>query len=401
MQTLNHDLGKFVQDMSELPDTLTILLADHGNTYTSYTNAVMEGRYEMFHPSFFMLIPGKVAEMLGSEAMNALRLNSNRLFTMLDLHASLASIADNAHVQGKPKEYRGILQKIAANRTCDDLNLRLPNLCVCEGWDTEVRNDSTQIGILEFAVGTMNNMILDQQESQAKITAKCQRLYPLYFMNVRERNAGENLITTLDFRVQAGDGAEQSEDIFHAEIQSTVDPYRESRRMKLLSFDRLSQYGIYRVCKDDNVDVRLCVCTLEISQDEMNESTAFGTTLDIPKVVMLQPRYQNIPGLLTIEHPDEENCTFAIERVYSAVDSHGKVEPKNLMAVSLEVINICPNTRYEVYAGMKINNMKTSIKMPLTRMVRGQSIRFLVTAMKYVPYWDSSATIALARRTKR
>ena len=173
-QTLNLDLAEFVEDISKLENTLTILFADHGNTYTEYTTAMMEGRYEMYHPSFFMIVPKNVGKWFGKSTMDTIRLNSNRLFTMLDVHATLKGIMSRVLTGISPAD-EGILGAVSASRNCGDLELRLPNLCVCEGWDNAARNDTLQVGVLEFAFGSLNNMIVRQQESQLQQSMKYYR----------------------------------------------------------------------------------------------------------------------------------------------------------------------------------------------------------------------------------
>eukprot|EP00794_Sanderia_malayensis_P019098 gene19098-21014_t len=393
VQTLNNDLAEFVHEMSLLQNTLTILMADHGNTYTKYTNAVMEGRYEMFHPSFFMIIPHGVAKYFGHETMQSLRLNSNRLFTMLDVHASLKSIAEKA-TNKQMKGNKGILEVIPANRTCNDLDLRLPNLCVCEGWDTEVRNDTRQVAALEFAVGTLNNLILKQQEGHGELTAKCNRLYPLYFSNVRERSAGEHLITTMDFRVKAGQGADQTEDIFHVEIQSTIKPDHDSMAMKLLSFDRLSQYGIYRKCQDKKVDIRLCICSLD---DEKNQSLRQSNQSNVTVLTMHQPRLDDMPMLQSLEDVlDSNGCVYLQLRRYFALNNAGSIEEDNVVAASIELWSTCAGAVFNVSMSIETSNMKASDDIPLYSSVQGRTMRYLVSFGKDVPYWESSLT-AVAR----
>eukprot|EP00794_Sanderia_malayensis_P019097 gene19097-21013_t len=392
VQTLNNDLAEFVHEMSLLQNTLTILMADHGNTYTKYTNAVMEGRYEMFHPSFFMIIPHGVAKYFGHETMQSLRLNSNRLFTMLDVHASLKSIAEKA-TNKQMKGSKGILEVIPANRTCNDLDLRLPNLCVCEGWDTEVRNDTRQVAALEFAVGTLNNLILKQQEGQGEFTTKCNRLYPLYFSNVRERSAGEHLITTMDFRVKAGRGADQTEDIFHVEIQSTIKPDHDSMAMKLLSFDRLSQYGIYRKCQDKKVDTRLCICSLNDEQNQSIEPRKSQTSkaIKVSEILRLQNKHPEIPVDVKEEIPTNVECVRILKRTYyKYIAKKKKVDRTDTSAAVWEVVNSCRNRKFNIRINIETTNAKVSHSVPvINEEISGNRIKFLFVASKYIPYWKS------------
>ena len=298
IQTLDQDLSKFVKKMSDLENTLTILMADHGNTYTKYTHTMLEGRYEMFHPSLFMIVAPEVARILGKETIKSLRANQRRLLTMIDIHYGLKHIASLALRQQSKK--KGILGTISPERSCDHLPLRLPNLCVCERWDIPVKNETTQVGILEFAVGTLNGKINEQRRVTRKEAIKqpsrnCQHLVPLYFRNVLERNIGALKITMLDFVVPSGKGAEQTEDIFHVEVSSKIDPQQNSREMKLLSYDRLSQYGKYRVCADRGVDIRLCIC--HIKKIASNSGT---NEFDLNEYLTNHPNTDKIKSNITI-----------------------------------------------------------------------------------------------------
>lgn len=42
---------------------------------------------------------------------------------------------------------------------CNDIELKIFNFCVCEGWDSFIINDFLKIVIVEFVVGEFNNMI--------------------------------------------------------------------------------------------------------------------------------------------------------------------------------------------------------------------------------------------------
>ena len=126
--------------MANEQNTLTVILADHGNTYTRYSSELLEGRFEMFHPSLFIIVPDRVAALLGRKAMSALGENQRRLVTMIELHHSLLVLVNP--LSGNVK-LKGLFSPIAMNRTCDALELRLPNLCVCEGWDVPANNETS------------------------------------------------------------------------------------------------------------------------------------------------------------------------------------------------------------------------------------------------------------------
>ena len=92
VQSIDKYLSEFIGRIAFVDNTLTILLADHGNTYTEYTHAIMEGRFEQYHPFFFLIIPKVVQKKLSWQILNNLRQNQKKLLTTLDIHNALISI---------------------------------------------------------------------------------------------------------------------------------------------------------------------------------------------------------------------------------------------------------------------------------------------------------------------
>ena len=210
----------------------------------------------MYHPSLFVIIPNNVARLLGDKAMHALKVNQRRLVTAFDLHDSLMALARPLANEVK---HVGIFTPIPSERTCNDIELKVPNRCVCEGWDSPTSNDSLKIAIAEFAVGKMNDMIEDQFDKAQKRGGSgiksCQRIQPLRLENVRERNSKSDgsLITSMNIVVKAGEDLKQVEDIFYVEVKSQELPNENSLEMKLLNFDRITLYGRYKTCADERV----------------------------------------------------------------------------------------------------------------------------------------------------
>ena len=57
----------------------------------------------------------------------------------------------------------------------------------------------------------------------------------------------------MDIRVAAGDVVPQREDIFQVEVWTREIIGDKSLQMKLLSYDRLTLFGKYAACADQNV----------------------------------------------------------------------------------------------------------------------------------------------------
>ena len=395
MQTLNNDLSTFVRKISTLEHTLTILMADHGNTYTSYTSTMLEGRFEMYHPSFFMILPESVKRWLGKSALGNLRQNTKRLFTMADVHDTILEVARRDHSNaGREGNEKGLLRLIPAARQCNDLELALPNLCVCEGWDTPAKNDTVQVGALEYAVGMLNNLIDSQwkegKKKELKVQRNCHRLFAKSFRNVRERSEKGDLITTMDFTVDSGRGSGQTEDVFHVEIMSVITRGSTSRNMTLLSYDRLSQYGIYRKCKDPGVNVKLCVCSLKgFDKHDSHNLLLDDGSISISALIRNQPQWHNIPSVYKLEESSSSECIYISTKEYR--DRTEEIDSSFITVI--EIINICSKGNIHVLLSIETINCETSHNFPMTVKAESQSINFVSVVIRTVWYWSSSYQI--------
>ena len=164
MKNMDANLAKFLIKMSQSPDTLTVIFADHGNRNTKYSYTD-EGRRETFDPILFMLVPEGVAEKLGEQRMAALVENQKRLFTLLDVHRALMSLNDPEKMNSQNSTAEGIFAVLPENRTCADLTLMPLTRCKCEGFDDYNQaedNSANHKWLAEFALGTLNDAIQTQ-----------------------------------------------------------------------------------------------------------------------------------------------------------------------------------------------------------------------------------------------
>lgn len=375
IQSLDSELARYVSTIVNDQNSLTIILADHGNTYTEYTYAILEGRFEMFHPSLFVIVPNKVASLLGQDALSALEVNQGRLVTMIDLHHSLLPLAGPLSGFVKPV---GLFTPISANRTCNDVELRTPNLCVCEGWDSPTTNDSSKISIVEFAVGELNNLVQAQFTKSANgkrkmypILRACQRLRPLRFENVRERNSKSDggLITSFDIYFQAGNVVNHDEDIFRVEVKSRELANQNSLQMELVHYDRLTLYGKYDTCADQGVHLKLCICS------ERKEKRSSMTNLEkVPwpqytTFLFKKAKARKIGGI---------ECLFLIKRNHSLGE-----------CVAFEIANTCPNKMFTMKISANFENMRLSRGLPFKITVQAGSIKYAFSARTEIDYWNT------------
>ena len=370
IQTIDEDLARFSKSMSQLDNTLTVILADHGNAYTSFPYSELEGQYEMFHPALFMIIPSGVQKYLGDETMRSLRLNQLRMITMIDLHKGFKSITSRT-------ANKGFLKPISANRYCSDVPLRHPNLCICEGWDHPGKNTTKSVGHLEFAVGELNNIIM-----KASPNGNCKRLVPTMFDKVIARNEGMFIDLSFSIYTAPGYGSTNRYEQFvvHLKYKASVITKDHDHKMTLHRWDRISTFGGYRSCSDADVRFRLCVC------DKKRQ----GRILENGNSKFLQKRtsksYEIFDGIGKEEFKHViENKLIVIKRTYNErkYDKDAKEIDPYLISVTFEVANIDVKQKYSVTIVIKnVSNMKPLVSGNCSSVIQPNSVLYLCTLVR-------------------
>ena len=182
----DESLADLFHHVARLRNTMTIFASDHGTRATEFSAYTNQGRQEIYQPLLFMIIPHEVSKLLGPDVMNSLVVNQNRLVGIEDLHHSLVSILDdNSNISGSsvdtnklqqdpnveiiPSRLRGLFQPVPLNRTCEQMRLSSDVLCLCDGMDKTVSNESYSLKwAAEFALGTLNNRIQEQYTTALK-----------------------------------------------------------------------------------------------------------------------------------------------------------------------------------------------------------------------------------------
>lgn len=200
LQTIDGALAKYLWFAAQQPNTVTIVLSDHGNSYGDFLAQSSEAQVELYHPVLLTVVPDDLMKRLDRAEREALFINQNRLVSMFDLHMTLKALtkikvtsATSFDRSPAAKHYdivqKGLLQQISPNRTCASLPLLRPNLCICKGYEQQVLNDTNYVLYAEFALGQLNNEI-QRQFRRTNPAAKagfghCQRLKAKWFDNVR------------------------------------------------------------------------------------------------------------------------------------------------------------------------------------------------------------------------
>ena len=379
IQTIDEDLSHFVKEMSELNNTLTVIFADHGNAYTDFVYRETDGRYEMFHPSMFMVIPKGVKDYIGDEEMRNLRQNQMRLFTLVDFNKMLLYFARKYADPPSDKNLnRGLAEIIPNNRSCDELPLVMPNLCICQNFHSEVKNDSSLLGYLEFAVGQLNNMITNSSSSYA-----CKRLVPLWFENVRKKKDGEFVLTTFDIFISPGLGSSNNIETVNVVIKSIESESVKNFAMELVGWDRISKFGSYRKCSDADQQFRLCICDLKNSI----------------KKSKFQSRYNNLrtsSGFNLLPYVAKEEVIVMKKQrlllIVRTLSEHEKDKDLMLVSVSFEAVSVSTHGYFVKVVINSLDNLKPSVNSACHGNVRNNSVIYLCTCSRIV--YDESASLS-------
>ncbi|XP_028395200.1 uncharacterized protein LOC114519289 [Dendronephthya gigantea] len=358
----NDDVGlaTYVTQLARDPNTLTIILSDHGHTRTKYSQTV-EGRFELSNPLMFVLFSENVAGILGKNKVRSLVENQQRLFTTLDIHRMLMALNNPVKMQSDDYRVNGILSVLPSNRTCENLPLTPLTRCKCEGWDHKVGDNSQRhIWLAEFALGQLNNVMQEQFMKGHKNSGygSCIRLRGLETKNNIEKQTEKRLSVTMDLIVESA--VQNRVEVFQVLIETPLLPDENIASAKLIKYDRQSLYSRYLHCVDDGVDVSLCACAKKtdnkdtIASDALRSlatRSAFGAETEVTLV-------------------DKEGCLLMLSR-------------KHNFSISYEVANLCDKTYHFKFHG-KAFNMLLTAKLPVIIVVKPRTIYFLISATRYV-----------------
>ena len=368
IQTIDEDLSEFVMTMSKFENTLTVIFSDHGNSYTNFVSHEIEGRFEMFHASMFMLIPKAVKDFIGEEEMHNLRLNQKRLFSMADFHKMLFYFAKKYHYNHDDRHFnRGLAELIPNDRSCDNLPLRMPNLCLCQNAYSTDKNKNSAIIYLEFAVGKLNNIITNSSQNYS-----CKRLVPLGFEIVSKEKDGEFILTNFDIFTSPGFGSHNPVEKINVIIKSIESETYQNFSMELIGWDRISVFGDYERCSDAEVNFKLCVCDLKNASSlktfniqNMFNVTRTSATYNFSSYSV----YEEVKVL-------KEKSLFLIVRT---IKEHYENIGQFLVSLTFEAESVSTE-KYYVNVDVKwLQNLKASENSKCQGYVRNASVTYLCT----------------------
>ena len=395
----DESLAELFYHAAHLRNTVTIFASDHGAKATKFAAYTTQGRQEVFQPLLFMIIPHEVTKLLGPDAMNALIVNQNRLVGVEDLHHSLISILDNnsniprsnadndeyhkdSNVEIIPTRLRGLFQPVALDRTCEQMKLESDVLCLCEGMDKTVSNDSQTVQwAAEFALGTLNNRIQEQYTTALKSKpgavyasgfygyGACQRYIGVGVIRARNIVAGSK--EKLFFSLSVKPFGRKTVEIFDIEVAYALKQNVHGITMNNLI--RVSPFNEYEKCADKNVDPKLCAC----DEDDYN-NTQWRNELFLKTASQENFMLKSTTQIL------DEPCLVITNRARRQFIQEGRWQ--NYIE-TYEAINACTDVKYKLSISFKKTyRTKISLKYASSVMLLPRTATFLLTAINSWKY---------------
>ena len=140
-----------------LNNTLLIVMGDHGSRFGKMRMEI-QGKLEERLPLFSMILPPWFSERYPKLYAN-LRINTNRLTSWYDLHATFRHILHYPDLPSKVKHGQSLLKEVPASRTCAQANVA-EHWCPCQKWSAVDPSDShvqnAALAVVEF-INSLNS----------------------------------------------------------------------------------------------------------------------------------------------------------------------------------------------------------------------------------------------------
>ncbi|KAK6172902.1 hypothetical protein SNE40_016471 [Patella caerulea] len=377
IQTLDVHLEDFLNFSRNQLNTLTVVMSDHGNSYGDFLQRSEEGQIELYHPSMFLIIPEKVSHYLGDKKMKNLIENQNRLISHLDLFYTINSLligGEQVKVANNNQRFKvtsqGLFDQISPHRTCNDMPMINPNLCICEGFESTVSNDADHVVYAHFALGKINNEIQREYRKHHRRSSTgvghCQQLQLYQFTNVR-KSLNDNMMTLkMNLEVQSGVSNSNETDIFFV----TMSVETSNHKITLQQVERISGYSRYKTCADEGVSLPFCVCDIT-SPHSTNQNH-----------LSLYDLEENILLMQSSIHHIENKCLYLVSD-----DNH--------VGLVLYAVNICKDVYFDISVEVQHIKLDISTSLPVKTQVFPGEIQFLTSGVRSSPdsKWSWSYTV--------
>lgn len=361
IKQMDQRLSQFFLNMAGQENTLTLVFSDHGPKTTPYAFHTMDGRAEIYDALLFGILPEKTAAFLGYHRTKALLANQKRLLTALELHKALISIGNLDKENSGSTELEGIFAEIPSNRSCSDISMKSAAVCKCDGWEkTFETNHPTLIWLAELALGTLNNRI--QNEFMKNMDSgggfgNCQRLVGKKFEKIRRRSIGDNYLVTMDLIVNP------ESEIFEVQIEYPKTPSKFKNNVTVTHLSRISIYRRFDKCKDETVNLTICVCkSRKYSYSGNRQWIKMNSRKNILRILARSRNFDSEVKFTNLH----SNCLVMVTRTHSARTS------------VFEIANACSDRSYKIkVSGKSRGKTIVSSHLPLMLTVEPLTAHFL------------------------
>ena len=386
IKQIDKQLSTFLNNMAHEENAVTVVASDQGPTTTKYSLDSVEGRYEIYDPILFMIIPKSVAVKFGKQKMEALAKNQHRLVSPSNLYDTLVSVG-NLQVNNLTKRHdKGLLTEIPENRTCAEIGVEMGALCKCRGWETWVPdNDSRFTWIAEFVLGELNNKLQDTTQKLKYLNGgndACQRLAGYAFEKIYH-SKHDTLVLSMDLIVHPG------RQVFQIQVQlpkhffqdASQAAYPSQTKIDLIKVIRFRKGGVsqdFSTFSDTNVQIILNLCLNDfhvfknktLTRRRSRQAVDEKYKEDVLTMVHRAEHFGSRPTIQVLDRRDK--CLLLVTRVHS----------NNTLA--FEVSNICGDRTFVMKLDM-INRGDghaaiLTVRLPVIVQLPPGTYRFLLSA---------------------
>ena len=297
IRAIDNDLASLVSKLSKTKNTFSVIFSDHGGKTTKYSIDELAGRFEVYDPFMFMIVPKDLAKALGPEKITNLKSNQNSLCNVVDLRNTLLRLINKAD---KNKEDL-LTNKMMLRSSCDQFHLSEHVLCKCINkieFPNQKENKEFFIWLGEFAMGKLNNKLTSKLKHSKN---RCVHLIGSSIRNVARKVAQYGFVYTFDVVVKFQNNTRE---IFYFNVFFN---YERNENMNLLIvkyWERISIYNTFGKCRDSGVPIKMCLCsnknTETITRQYVIDYKQFGQTSQIdfikekPCLLLLKRQNKNV-----------------------------------------------------------------------------------------------------------
>ena len=382
IKQIDKQLSTFLSGMAHEENSVTIVTSDHGPTTTKYSLDSVEGRYEIYDPVLFMIIPKGVALKFGKEQMEALVKNQHRLISPKDLHNTLVSMANLEQRHLARRADRGLLAEIPENRTCKDIGVDVGALCKCRGWETWFSdNDPRFTWVAEFALGDLNNKLQYSTKTlksfSNKRTGRCQKLVGYSFEKIYHSKRSVPFVLSLDLIVHPGrqvfETHVQLPKDFLSEARKTPSPSQAKKEDSITEIIRFRRAG-FSTLSESSIPFECLNEVHELQNNTRNRKDFLAAdgkyNENILKMAHHSKHFGSRPIIQVLDRRDK--CLLLITRMHS---NH---------TLALEASNICTDKTFVMKVDM-INRSRgdqqafITVRLPMIVHLEPETYRFLLS----------------------